>query len=161
MNTLGSQLEAILAPRLREAVEKGGKAMAEAMAEEMKKNTENAPSGPGLNYDNRYNERYAKRKGVSETPVTLRDRKRRIERTIGSTITAQGGKVEFENSKESANPKSKSSGTIGEVFYMHHTGNAKGGKVRQLFPYSDQHYLVPRDVVADTVKIMTEALNGR
>ena len=164
MNTLGSQLEAILAPRLRESVERGGKAMAEAMAEKMKENTLSGTSVAPSNYDARYNESYARRRarqGLPRSPVTLRAHRRRIERTVGSTITAQGGKVEFENSHERANPKSKSSGTIGEVFYMHHTGNARGGKVRQLFPYADQHNLVPKDIVDDTVKLMTEALNGR
>lgn len=161
MSTLGSQLQAILEPRLREAVERGGKAMAEAMAEKMKENTLSGTSVAPGNYDNRYNEKYAKRQGKSISPVTLRAGSRRIERTVGSVITAQGGKVEFENSTERANPKSKSSATIGEVFYMHHTGTARGEKPRQLFPYSDQHNLVPKDILADTIKIMTEALNGR
>lgn len=161
MNTLGKQVHKMMLPRLQKAAEEGGVAMVNAMAEKMKEYTKSPPPPSGIAYNNTYNKDYAKRKGVPVSPVTMRNKKKRIERTVGSAITAKGGKVEFENANEKIDSKNSQSPTVGEVFYWHHTGEAKGGKTRQLFPYSNQHYLVPKDVKEETLKLMTGILNGR
>jgi hypothetical protein len=163
MNPLGKQLEAILRPKLPKAAEAGGKVLAEELAEGMKANTLSGRTYPSGNYVQPYSgsyKKYRKRQSLSTHPTTLRANKKRIERTKIETVNSQGGKIVFQNARERAGKSSKSA-TLGEVMYLHHTGMAKGGKFRQLFPYSEQHSSVPRPMLDKARKAIHEVLSGR
>lgn len=79
----------------------------------------------GGRWNNVYNRQYAnRRKGGRRSPVTLRDRKERIEET---TTSSNGDRSELRFRDREA----------GNIFFMHDSGTARGGKYRQIYPDSD------------------------
>lgn len=79
----------------------------------------------GGRWNNLYNRQYAnRRKGGRRSPVTLRDRKQRIEETTTSS-SDDGSELRFRDRE------------AGNIFYLHDSGTARGGKHRQIYPDSD------------------------
>ena len=163
MKGLGTQLGQVLRSRLGKAAEHGGEAIADGLAKKMKENTLSGTSYNPSNYKKTYSTVYKKhraKQGLTTEPTIMRAKNKRIERTKIEKVTTSGAKIVFENEKERAG-KSKKSASFGQVMRMHHEGTAKGGYTRQLFPYSKEHSLVPKDIVLQAKKAIHEALNGR
>lgn len=92
----------------------------------------------GGRWNNTYNRQYARRqKGGRRSPVTLRNSRERIEQT--ETVKGKSGsKLTFRNGK------------MGQIFYLHDRGEARGGKYRQIYPDSDAQ--VPEELDAIALK---------
>jgi len=86
----------------------------------------------GGRWNNVYNRQYARRKkGGRRSPVTMRQNEENIEQT------------NIQSSKKRSTLSFRD-GKMGQVFYLHDQGEAKGGKFRQIFPYNDKQ--VPKEL---------------
>jgi len=114
---LADQLNAILTPRFADMGEVA-EDMAEVIRVDMLANTEAGTSWQGAEYEREYAPSTAKRKR-RVAPVTLRDKDLDLHtvHVVGSPNQAE---IKFQNK--------------GNIFYMHHHGQAKGGKIRTIFP---------------------------
>jgi len=132
-------------------VEKLNSIVAPVIAEEVRQrmllNTETGRAFGNDPYNNLYNANYAKKKGVARSPVTLRDKKKRIEKYIVTT-GKRGATVELQSDRE-----------MGVIFGYHHTGKARGGKVRSIFPKEVSS--VPSDVREMSQNLAWEVLSGK
>lgn len=92
----------------------------------------------------------AKRKGRS-SPVTMRDRSRSVE-----TLDQQARELSTRLGFEGNAGYSGSSKPAGEVFYMHQKGEARGNKVRKVFP-EDEDVTSPGVTEAlETIELILE-----
>ena len=128
MNTLAEQLSALLRPRL-EALQPVAEAVGVEINRQMLANTQAGRSWQGADYVNTYSDGTAKKKG-GPSPVTLRDRDFDLE----TVHVSKGGANEVEL---------RFAGK-GDIFYLHHHGRARGGKIRTIFPKEVSQ--VPPDV---------------
>jgi len=111
--------------------------VARAINDTMQENTLVGRAFGNDEYDNVYSDQYAKRKkGGKLSPVTLRDQQFRIERAQIGLIGNNGAEITFPE--------------FADIFYYHHSGTAKGGKTRSIFPKSE-----------DSVPIEINDLAGR
>jgi len=144
---LGTQLKAILEPRIAKVNEAVSGRIAEDINTRMKENTEDGRAFGNDAYVNTYNARYAASRGKAITPVTLRDQKKRIERYAVST-SKSGAVIELKEDRQ-----------MGVIFGYHHTGKARGGKVRSIFPKTVAS--VPEDIRDLAVQLTGEVLRGK
>lgn len=118
--------------------------VAQKFAEDIKEGAKDrSQRGEGLRnapYDNRYESTQAAKHGRT-SPVTLRDSHDSM-RGMKTNKTSRGAKV---------------SGS--RKLRLHDTGQAKGGKIRQLFPKVSNQ--VPEDAKNKLVKLITDILDGR
>ena len=159
--TLGEQFESILTSRLNfEDIEMYLAKLIEA------KMHENVDEGKGfsgkvtdeyrsdyekIDYDKQKNvtnvmgyAKYRQDRGFRIDKTNLQLRRKRIKNTI---VEAQDGAViSFVEG--------------GDIFKYHHTGKAKGGKVRSIFPKEGSESL-PQDIIDDTTKRLTAKLRGK
>ncbi len=147
---LATQFRLTIQPRLDRVSQAVAGEVANIFEKQMKQNTMDGRGFGNDEYNSTYSEshrRARKRKGVQTGRVDLRYDKRRIEQT---RIETTSGK--------------KASATIrfadgGEIFKMHHTGRAKGGKIRSIWPKTPRS--VP-DSIKDQIKGMVgEVLRGK
>lgn len=140
MKSIGEQLNTILTRRA-ESFPVVAEAFTIDLSERMKQNTESGVAFGADEYDNQYTEPYARRaKGGSITPVTLRHLQRRIEQTR-ETRTETGAEIVFQDDEGS------------RIFKLHHTGRARGGKVRSIWPKQVQSVpLESREIIRSGVK---------
>ena len=88
----------------------------------------------GGRWNNVYNRQYAnKEKGGRRSPVTLRQNRERIEQT-DTVKGSKGSKLTFRDGK------------AGQIFFLHDSGEARGGKIRQIYPDNDKQ--VPEELDA-------------
>lgn len=91
----------------------------------------------GGRWNNTYNRQYANRKkGGSQSPVTLRQNQERIEQT------------EIQSSSKRSTMSFRD-GKIGQIFYLHDQGEARGGKFRQVYPGTDKEVPEELDITAE------------
>lgn len=147
---LATQFNLIIKPRLdRVSKEVAGK-VAKIFDKQMKQNTRDGRAFENDEYNSTYSDshkRARKRQGVQTGRVDLRFKERRIEQT---RIETTGGK--------------RASATIrfadgGDIFKMHHTGRAKGGKIRSIWPKAPES--VPDTIVAQIKNMVGEVLRGQ
>lgn len=135
----------------QERVKKLNEDVAPKIAEEIRvrmlNNTQTGKAFGNDEYDNLYNSQYAKRKGTARSPVTLRNKKKRIEKYV-VTKSNRGATIELASDREMA-----------VIFGYHHTGKARGGKVRSIFP--KQVASVPSDVKDLSQELVWEYLSGK
>jgi hypothetical protein len=144
---LGTQLKAILEPRIAKVNEAVSGRIAEDINIRMKENTEDGRGFGNDIYINEYNAKYAARRGKKISPVTLRDQKKRIER-YAVTTSKSGAVIELKEDRDMA-----------IIFGYHHTGNARGRKVRSIFPKTVAS--VPEDIRDLAVQLTAEVLRGK
>ena len=104
---------------------------------------------PAVNgrYDKPYNRKYAKRKGVSPNAVDMRSPgSRSIERTKIRATKASDNSSARAYIAFRDKPK-------GVIFNLHQTGEAKGGKVRQIYPKGQKQ--VPKEITELTIRTIT------
>lgn len=145
------ELSQLVIESQRERVVKLNALVAPLVAEEIKNrmlnNTESGRAFGNDPYNNLYNAGYARKKGVARSPVTLRDKKKRIEKYVVTT-GGKGATIELSSDREMA-----------VIFGYHHTGKARGGKVRSIFP--KQVSSVPADVKDMSQELVWEVLSGQ
>lgn len=91
----------------------------------------------GGRWNNVYNRQYANRKKQGRlSPVTLRQRRNRIEDTQVQS-SSKRSTLSFRDGK------------IAQIFRLHHTGQAKGGKIRQVYPKRDKEVPESLDQIAE------------
>jgi hypothetical protein len=154
MNTIGKQFDDIIKPRVELALERGSEKIANAIDVQMKDNT---LQGRGFKTDE-YNNTYATstkaertRLGLQTDTVTLRRKNHRIEKTKVTYTKGTGSVIEF---IEGGGNKISSA----TLFHYHHTGRAKGGKVRSIFPKSFES--VPDNIIKLGKNAVQEVLSG-
>lgn len=114
------------------------KAVLEQMDDIKNKKTQQGQSpAKGGRWNNRYNRQYANReKGGRRSPVTLRNREERIEKT-NVEEGKRGSTIRFRDRK------------AGEIFFYHDSGTAKGRKFRQVYPDNDNQVPQALDMTAE------------
>lgn len=113
---------------------------AEALMDGAKDRTQRGEALPNAKYNNRYEDRQASKHG-RRSPVTLRD-----------THASMRG----------MHPDEEADGAIirgSEKLYWHDTGEAKGGKIRQMFPRNINQ--VPKPEMEQFIKDIGDVLNGK
>lgn len=147
---LYEQFDDIIRPRLNRVNNEAAKPVAEAVDKQMKENTEAGRGFGDDQYDSQYSESHVKerkRLGYQTGNVDLRMGNRRIENTEVSQVGGErpGVKIRFNQG--------------GRIFGYHHTGDAKGGKVRSIFPKTPES--VPDDIYNMAKRIVGEVLKGQ
>lgn len=156
MKSLGEQFLDIISPRVEHIEARVTHPAAEAIDERMKHNTARGSGFANDPYDNTYSESHAKERhrqglGGQRSPVTLRMHKRRIEDTdVGKAAGgAEKGTIRISFHDEDAS----------KIFNYHHTGTAKGNKVRSIFPKAPES--VPSDIIEGIQTNLTDLLRGQ
>ena len=145
MSQLAPQLLAILQPRMTHMGE-AAKDVADEINTRMQENTAKGTSWPGATYINTYDQKYANRaKGGNTSPVTLRNRSTNI---AGATAKKEG--------KDSAVIRFAKQG---DIFLLHHTGRARGDKIRTIFPKRIEH--IPDEVKKAALLALKGVLSGQ
>lgn len=141
---LGDQFIAIITPRLAK-VNSVSEAVATDIKDRMLVNTAEGRSFVNAPYDDTYSAPYAKKKGYGEAlrPVNLRAKNLGIE-TARVQFAPTGSTISF--------------GIDGDILNLHHTGKARGGKVRTIFPKETDQ--VPPETKDIAQKAGWEVLNG-
>lgn len=144
LNDINNDIEQSLT---RENLSKAERKVLEKMDDIKNRETQQGKSpAEGGRWNNVYNRQYAQRKKAGRrSPVTLRQNRERIEQT-----DIQSG------SKRST--LSFRDGKMGQVFYLHDQGEAKGGKFRQIYPYNDKQVPEALDITAENAvfKLLNE-----
>jgi len=141
---MGDQFLAIITPRIAK-INGASEVVAVDIKDRMLENTSEGRSFVNAPYDPTYSAPYARRKGYGEarSPVNLRAKNLGIE-TAKVTMAPKGSMISF--------------GIDGDILNLHHTGRARGGKVRTIFPKAiDQ---VPPETKDVAFKAGFEVLNG-
>ncbi len=147
MNTLGKQFADIIKPRVEVAIQRGSDKIANAIDVQMKNNSLQGHGFKTDLYDNQYATstiKERKRLGLQTGTVTLRRTNRRIEKTNVEYQKGTGTVIEFIEG--------------GTIFKYHHTGEARGGKIRSIFPQAPES--VPDAIIEDAKTVVWEVLSG-
>jgi len=150
MKQLGLQLMEILYPRQDALNRIASPQVAELVRSRMLEQTQAGKAFGNDEYNNVYSARYAaRRKGGQRSPVTLRDEKFSIEKYVVTTSGKPevGSKIELPSDPDRA-----------KIFKLHHTGKARGGKVRSIFPKTAAS--VSPDIRDEAKRLAKEVLNG-
>ena len=99
-------------------------------------------------FDRVYEKGYAAKRKKAGFQVAHTDLQRDKKRIKGTHVESQKGAVIFFEQGG------------GDIFKYHHTGKAKGGKVRSIFPKEGSDSL-PQDIIDDTTKRLTAKLRGK
>lgn len=147
MQSLADQLVKIIR-RKSENLDLVAEVVAKEIGDQMDLNAQSGKSFANQEYNNTYSADYAKRvKGGQLSPVTIRDKNKRIEqRVVGRDKAKKKATVFFQDQEFSI------------ILRYHHEGTAKGGKMRSLFPKSAN--AVPKDIQLKALKGVQEALTG-
>lgn len=141
---LGDQFLSIITPRLAK-INTVSEVVATDIKDRMLENTAEGRSFVNAPFDDTYSAPYAKRKGYGEAlrPVNLRAKNLGIE-TAMVQFAPTGSTISF--------------GIDGDILKLHHTGKARGGKVRTIFPKETDQ--VPPETKDIAFKAGFEVLNG-
>lgn len=143
---MGEQFANIIEPRMKSMQEKAGGKVAQLISNQMKVNVE-AGKGFGRDeFDSSYSDSHRdvrRRKGLSTGRVNLKMGRRRINQTQIET-TNQKSEISFSDG--------------GRIFKMHHKGEAKGGKIRSIFPKSPES--IPEVIVTEVKSILHKVLSN-
>jgi hypothetical protein len=140
MDSLGVQLSKILERRFEKIIPDALDPTLLEIFKQMNVNTASGRSFGDQKYNNVYSKRHAKARtniGLLAGDVDLRFKQRGItqERKIFDQVieAKKAAAIGFANQDE------------GKIFYYHHTGMAKGGKVRMIFP--QEWRVIPQTII--------------
>lgn len=152
MDSLGVQFSKIITARFERVIPDALDATLNDIFAQMNANSASGRAFNGQQYDNKYEKRQSnarKKRGLQTANVDLRFIKRGItqSRKIDQAYShVKSAEIGFRDAEEAI------------IFNYHHTGTAKGGKIRKLFPELWQH--VPQ-VIMDSMRARVErVLNG-
>lgn len=148
--TLEIQFENIIQPRIDRLNETVGRQVADVFEEKMKQNTLSGRGFGNDEYDSSYSQSHRserRRQGLQTSRVTLRMKNRRIENTIVETTGGKSGQTTIRHAE------------MGDIFKMHHTGRAMGGKVRSIWPKTPES--IPQPVKNRVKELIAEGLRGQ
>jgi len=150
MKSMEAQFKEITKPRINSITQKAGKEVAGLFEEQMKANTQVGTGFGADPYNNDYSQSHRKRRkklGLQTQNVDLRMKNSRIDQT----------KVQTTGGKKGVTAISFQSG--GDIFQLHHTGNAKGNKIRSIWPKSPES--IPKTLTSKVSDIVAEVLRGK
>lgn len=148
MKTMDQQFADILRPRLDKINERVGEPVAQLFSERMKRNTEAGHGFSNDPYDSAYSDTHKKvrrKKGLQVGKVDLRMERRRIEQTRTESVGKDSTRIRFNEG--------------GHIFKYHHTGTARGGKTRSIWPKTPQS--IPDDIRASITQKVQGVLSGQ
>ena len=127
-DTIDIQFDRIISPRIASLNQKATAPIADRIKDEMLINTSNGRGFGSDPYDNSYSKSHKRRRvkeGLSVSSVNLRFKKKTLE-SVRVSPTSAGSNIEF---------ATKTFTKHGEhILKLHHTGEARGGKIRSIFP---------------------------
>lgn len=144
--TLGEQFGELMDRRSALLVERAGFPIAEEITAKMKELTQGG-DGMGVYFPG-YKKTYAKVKdkaGYQTEVVTLRFKNKRIERTTQPAEVMGGAEIGFVEG--------------GEIFLLHQTGKARGGRIRTIFP--EKWKDIPPDIYERFKQLIVGVLSGK
>jgi hypothetical protein len=148
--TIEEQLGKSLKEKTMDINKKVGKDVAKLFEDEMKLNTQQGRGFGQDQYDSTYSPSHRKerqRRGLQPDRVDLRMKHRRIERTVVETTAGSNGSTTIKHAEH------------GDIFKLHHTGRAKGGKVRSIWPKSPES--IPEKIKLRVKELVGEAMSGK
>jgi hypothetical protein len=153
MDSLGTQLGKILDRRFEKIIPDALDPTLLEIFKEMNVNTASGKPFAGQQYDSKYGKRHAKARsniGLQTGAVDLRYKKTGItqQRKLVDEIieSKKAAGIGFANAKDSL------------IFYYHHSGTAKGGKIRKIFPELWRH--VPTTITTAMTRRIERVFNA-
>lgn len=148
--SMAEQFSAIIKPRLDRVSKEVTREVANIFDKQMKQNTREGRAFGNDEYDSSYSsshKRARRRAGVQVGKVDLRYKERRIEQTNIETTSGKNTSATIRFAEG------------GDIFNLHHTGRAKGGKVRSIWPKTPES--IPDTIKSQVKEMVGEILSGK